>query len=103
MTTLFKNISIDEAKILLEQKATVIDIRDHSSYIAGHLATAQHIHDENVQQFIQESDWDKPLLVYCYHGHSSQNAAQFLAEQGFEEVYSLMGGYTAWHYESTTS
>jgi thiosulfate sulfurtransferase len=35
-------------------------------------------------------------LVYCYHGHSSQSAAEHFVENGFANVYSLDGGYTAW-------
>ena len=30
------------------------------------------------------------------HGNSSQPAAQFLYEKGFEQVYSLDGGFEAW-------
>ena len=32
----------------------------------------------------------------CYHGVSSRNTAQFLVEQGFEEVYSVKGGFDGW-------
>lgn len=39
---------------------------------------------------------DSPLVVVCYHGISSQNAAQYLHEQGFDDVYSLDGGFQAW-------
>jgi thiosulfate sulfurtransferase len=34
--------------------------------------------------------------VVCYHGHSSQGAAQFMLQQGFAEVYSMDGGFTEW-------
>jgi thiosulfate sulfurtransferase len=37
-----------------------------------------------------------PVVVCCYHGNSSQSAAQFLVEQGFTEVYSLNGGFEQW-------
>ncbi len=41
-------------------------------------------------------EFDTPVIVCCYHGISSQQAAQFLIHQGFEEVYSLDGGFEAW-------
>ena len=44
---------------------------------------------------------DTPVLVYCYHGISSQNAAAFLIERGFETVYSLDGGFEAWRADGT--
>jgi rhodanese-related sulfurtransferase len=37
-----------------------------------------------------------PLVVYCHHGIRSLNAAHFLAQHGFAEVYSLAGGIDAW-------
>ena len=96
MQALFKNITIEEAKGLLSDGANIVDIRDDASYAASHVEGAIHLSNDNLHDFIQANDLDKPLLVYCYHGHSSQTAAQFLAEQGFEEVYSVIGGYTQW-------
>lgn len=101
MPTLFQNIAIKEALSLLTKGATIVDIRDVSSYAAGHISEAIHLSDNNLTDFVQSNEFDKPLLVYCYHGHSSQPAAQFLAEQGFDQVYSLIGGYTAWSTNAT--
>ncbi len=36
----------------------------------------------------------------CYHGISSQGAAQYLINQGFDAVYSVDGGFEAWHRQS---
>jgi thiosulfate sulfurtransferase len=36
-------------------------------------------------------------MVMCYHGNSSKGAAQYLLQQGYEEVYSVDGGFDAWH------
>ena len=46
--------------------------------------------------FIAHADFDRPLIVACYHGNSSQGAAAYLAHQGFAEVYSLDGGFELW-------
>lgn len=75
---------------------TIIDIRDDASFEAGHIENAQHINNGNLAKFIAEADQSLPLLVYCYHGNSSQGAAQMLAEQGFKEAYSVDGGYEHW-------
>jgi rhodanese-related sulfurtransferase len=37
-----------------------------------------------------------PLIVYCHHGIRSLNAAYFLSQQGFVQVFSLDGGIDAW-------
>ena len=50
----------------------------------------------DIDAFLVEEDKEKPLLIYCYHGVSSQSAAEYFTEHGFSNVYSLEGGYTAW-------
>lgn len=92
----FTCISTHEAQALIEQGAKVADIRDQQSYLAGHMPGAIHLHNDNLHDFLHSADMDQPLLVCCYHGISSQSAAQFLAHQGFDAVYSVNGGYEAW-------
>ena len=74
----------------------LVDIRDEQSFTTGHTLDALRLHNENLAEFVRNADLDSPLVVICYHGISSVNAAQYLIEQGFEEVYSLEGGYQAW-------
>lgn len=94
----FKRISVAQAKELIEEKpeTQIIDIRDEESYERGHIESATHIYNSNVQTFLAEADMDQPLIVCCYHGNMSQSAAAYFAEQGFDESCSLDGGYEAW-------
>ena len=94
----FKRISVQDTKQLLETDESVqlIDIRDEASYQQGHITGATFIDNSVVQHYIQQADFAKPLVVYGYHGNSSQSAAAFFAEQGFEDVYSVDGGYEQW-------
>ncbi len=93
----FENITVTDAKLLMKEKTVnFADIRDIDSFNTQHIAGAQHLTNENLQEFIQESDPDCPLIIYCFHGHSSQPAAQLLIDRGFEEVYSLIGGFESW-------
>lgn len=94
---MFKRISITEAKQLQQDKqAKVVDIRDPQSFALGHMPGAAHLTNENLPQFLNDADKSVPLIVVCYHGNSSQPAAQFLAEQGFVDVYSMDGGFESW-------
>lgn len=95
----FQCIDSTQAAALIEQGAGIADIRDPQSYTQGRISGAFNLSNENLHQFINEADMDKPLLVCCYHGISSQSAAQFLIEQGFDEVYSINGGFEAWRAE----
>jgi thiosulfate sulfurtransferase len=76
--------------------ATIVDIRDPASYQTGHIPNAIHLSDNTVQQFILDTDKEKQLVIYCYHGISSQGAAAYFSEQGFKEVSSMIGGFAGW-------
>ena len=96
----FAHIDIHQAKQLLEQKsARLVDIRDEQSFAQARIENAHHLTNGTLQHFMNETDFEVPVIVCCYHGISSQQAAQFLIHQGFEEVYSLDGGFEAWRKE----
>jgi len=93
----YQRISIEDAKALIkDEEITLIDIRDFNSFSNGHIQNAIHIEDVNIENFIQEKDKNKPILIYCYHGNSSQTAANFFYQNGFQQVYSMDEGYEGW-------
>ena len=90
-------IQIHEAKKKLDEKECVfVDIRDPGSYSAAHIPGALHLHDGNVQEFVRNTDKEKSVVVYCYHGNSSLGATAYLMENGFHNVASMSGGFEAW-------
>lgn len=96
----FKRLSASDAKTLIDAgNVTLADIRDESSFAAARMAGAIHVSSSNLQEFIESADLAKPLIVYCYHGHSSLSAAQLLSQKGFDDVYSLDGGFEAWRHQ----
>ena len=93
----FKEISVEEAHKMLEAGAACfVDVRDPASYEAAHVPGALHLNDTNVGNFVSGTEKKKPVVVYCYHGHTSQGAAAYLVDQGFQEVYSVIGGFERW-------
>lgn len=93
----FKHLNVNQLlQMTKTQSVQIVDIRDGNSFTNGHIAGATNLNNENLAQFIYEADMDRPLVVVCYHGLSSQNAAEYFCEQGFNDVYSLDGGYSAW-------
>ncbi|MCY1278236.1 Thiosulfate sulfurtransferase GlpE [compost metagenome] len=92
----FKRIAPEQAQVLRENGAVVVDIRDPQSFALGHIAGSRHLDNYSLADFIAHADLDQPLIVACYHGNSSQGAAAYLAGQGFAEVYSLDGGFELW-------
>ena len=93
----FEQVDTQKAKELIDAgNITIVDIRDPNAYEEGHIDNAISVNDTNIDEFIGSVDKNKPLLCYCYMGFSSQNAAQYFKENGFESVYSMDGGYTQW-------
>ena len=98
-------IQVHEAKQKLDEQACrFVDIRDPGSYREAHIPGALHLHDGNVQEFVQSTDKDTPIVVYCYHGNSSLGATAYFIENGFLNVASMSGGFEAWRqvYEHET-
>ena len=90
-------IQIHDAKRKLDtQECLFVDIRDPASYTQAHIPGAIHLHDGNVQEFVQNTDKEKDIVVYCYHGNSSLGATAFLLENGFKKVASMSGGFEGW-------
>ncbi|KQQ54120.1 sulfurtransferase [Pseudomonas sp. Leaf127] len=92
----FKRIAPDQAHALREQGAVLVDIRDPQTFANQHISGSRHLDNHSIADFIAQADLDKPLVVVCYHGNSSQSAAAYLVGQGFSEVYSLDGGFELW-------
>lgn len=92
-----KHLTVESAAELLKKgELCVVDNRDLQSYEARHIEGAKHLSNDNVQQFLNDTEHSQPIMCCCYHGHSSQQVAQFLLQQGFSEVYNLDGGFEAW-------
>jgi thiosulfate sulfurtransferase len=89
-------IDIADALPIIENDAAIVDIRDLVSFQTSHITNAISLTNDNVQTFIDSARKQQPIVVCCYHGNSSKGAAEYLASQGFTEVYSLNGGFSQW-------
>jgi len=99
----YKQIDIGKAKEIIERgDVTIVDIRDPQDYRESHIPRAVSVDEETIQSFIEKTDKNKPLICYCYHGISSQGAANYFKEQGFKDVYSIIGGFEMWRHTNPT-
>ena len=94
---IFAHINVSETRQrMADGEVAIVDIRDEQSFLGGHIDGAFHLTNGTLSQFMQQVEFATPVIVCCYRGHSSQQAAQFLIHQGYDEVYSLDGGYELW-------
>lgn len=93
----YQNLLAHEVPEFLQRSdVAVLDMRDGHSFGMGHLQGAQPANDTAVGRLIRERRFDRPILIYCYHGNSSRDLAQFIAGMGFANVFNLDGGWQAW-------
>jgi len=94
----FEHLSVEQLKVLTsEQAINIVDTRDAQSFNQSHIPNAFNLNQGNLEQHLVDCDMDIPMVVCCYHGISSQGVAQFLLERGFDQVYSLDGGFEAYN------
>lgn len=51
---------------------------------------------DTLSQSLEKLDRNAEIVAHCHHGMRSADAAAFLAQQGFKNVKSLVGGIDAW-------
>jgi rhodanese-related sulfurtransferase len=79
------------------KKVFVLDIRDAVHYQAGHIATAVNVplktllEAENLKQLPA----DQQIVVVCYDGHASSQAARLLNQLGYDTL-ALRDGMSVW-------
>lgn len=75
---------------------TVVDVRGHSEWQAGHIPVANNIPVGYLTESLAEVPRDRPVAVHCQSGARSAIAASILQANGFTNVVNLTGGIAAW-------
>lgn len=84
-----------------DESFDLVDIRDDEAYEDGHLPDAEHLTVADLEETVVDREWADEVVVYCYIGETSIQAARLIDEYGdAESVASMDGGYDAWNDES---
>ena len=90
-------IDVESAAVhLAAGDAVFMDVRDGGSYAAAHVPGALHVNDATIEQFLEDTDREQKVIVYCYHGNASRGGTAYLLQHGFTDVASMSGGFEAW-------
>ena len=73
--------------------AIVIDVRPNAIYKLGTVRNAINIPIMEIRNRLNEIPKDKKVILSCNTGYTSYCAARILMQNGYNNVYSLMGGY----------
>lgn len=97
VTRFYKEISVTEAKKLVDSGNNLVIMDFSSSYSQGHIPGAINYNLETLDQAILQLDKTKDYLVYAKFDSVSRPAAEKLVNAGFN-VYRLKGNYGTWVY-----
>ena len=91
-------ISVNEAEYLMDSHENVLllDCREARAYCAEHHPRAIHLNDLTLRTLLKNTPREVQVIIYCYHGHSSQDFAKLFADFGFNNCHSVDGGFEAW-------
>jgi rhodanese-related sulfurtransferase len=95
-----REVSIAAVKAMLDRAAPfhLIDVREDSEWVKGHLPRAQHLCKGIIERDIESAipALDAPIILYCGGGFRSALAADNLQKMGYTDVASMDGGWRGW-------
>ena len=95
----YERLSVEDARMYMsyEPEYVILDVRDHSSYEAGHLDDAVNIEYDSLVEKADDVLKNRSVMVYVYGETSQQScaAAQKLTDIGYNSV-SEIGSYRDW-------
>tara|TARA_A100001011_G_C14315829_1_gene847930 strand:+ start:513 stop:812 length:300 start_codon:yes stop_codon:yes gene_type:complete len=90
------SITISEFKLKIKNESPlIIDIRDRQSYLDSNIPNSKNYDSYGIVN-LDKNNIKEDIVVYCYRGNSSKKVVQFLNQNGFKNVYNLIGGFQAW-------
>jgi molybdopterin/thiamine biosynthesis adenylyltransferase/rhodanese-related sulfurtransferase len=80
----------------------LLDVREPEEHEQGAIPGSLHLVRGHLESSIESRVPDKstPIVIYCAAGNRSAFAAQTLAELGYTDVASMIGGFNRWKDES---
>lgn len=92
----------DAVRMINDENAVVLDIRESGDYKAGHIINAKNLPLSRLEDGAANISGDKniPLIVYCKSGMNSQAACGKLRAAGYTRVYGLKNGLLGWQEEN---
>ena len=93
-----RNLSPQEAFNLVEKRSDLylLDVRTPGEFQQVRLEGAHLIPIDQFVKRLAEVPKERPILVYCAVGSRSAQVINYLARQGYTEIYNLYGGIYSW-------
>lgn len=86
-------------QFISDKSAILIDVRTPEEFEIvnlNHIGEHLHIPMDTIESRVSELDKEQNYVIYCHHGVRSMHVQYFLLQNGFDQVYNLVGGIDAW-------
>ena len=90
-----QQIDIDRFAERLNAGVSVVDVRETSEFVSGHIPGAVNIPMSQLARRLGEIDQSSPVYLVCRSGNRSGAMADFLSAQRYEAI-NIIGGTDAW-------
>lgn len=91
------NVSVEEVRAVYRGSGvTIVDVREKEEYNAGHIPGALLIPLSELAQRVKDVPRDTEVILVCRSGNRSQQAYDYLKQQGFTNIHNMVGGMRAW-------
>lgn len=93
-----REVSVEEARALVEQGALLVDVREADEWVQGHIPGALFIPRGFLELRIEEKvpDRSREVVLHCAGGTRSALAAKAIQDLGYTRVSSMAGGFARW-------
>lgn len=97
-----KSVSVFEMPQLTRDKSVIVDVSDPADFKKAHIPESINLPAKSLSKDHKpiEKHKKKNVILVCRMGNKSQSVAKQLIRNGFEHVYVLSGGMSAWQKES---
>ncbi len=94
----FHELDVDTLKQWLEKSEPLrlVDVRTPAEMSRGVISGAELLPLHLLPLKVSEFSPEQRIVFYCQSGARSAQACAFLTQHGFESVYNLRGGVSAW-------
>ena len=94
----YGDVTVELARELIQEKPSlvILDVRTDGEYRDGHIEGAVNIPVNELEVRLGELEKEDETLVYCRTGNRSGTAVGILKENGYEKIFHMDKGITAW-------
>ena len=90
--------TLELTRLINDRHPVIVDVREPKEVEGGRIPNALHIPLSQFDKRASElsGSQKRPAVAYCGRGTRAGLAVRALSKLGFQEVYSLRGGFKAW-------